>query len=144
MIIDPFLTVVGNLTADPELRYTPNGTALACFTIACESHAPERGSGRRKDAEPLFLRCSLWRQAAENAADGLTRGTRVIAHGRLQQRSYQTRDGDTRTVIELQVDDIGPSMKCTRVKIDNADRSSAPSSPAAEQDPADNPNALII
>ena len=144
MITDPFLTVVGNLTADPELRYTPNGAALACFTIACESHAPEKGKGRRKEGEPLFLRCTLWRQAAENAADGLTRGTRVIAHGRLQQRSYQTRDGEKRTVIELQVDDIGPSLKYARVKIANRDRSSAPSAPVAVQDPAGHPNALSV
>jgi single-strand DNA-binding protein len=136
MIIDPVLTVIGNLTADPELSYTPGGAALACFTIACTTRSSDRSSRQRKEGEPLFLRCSLWRQAAENAAEGLSRGTRVIAHGRLQQRSYQTSDGDKRSVIELQVDEIGPSMKYAMVKIAKTDRSSMSSTSAAEQDAA--------
>jgi single-strand DNA-binding protein len=102
----------------------------------CTTRSSDRGSRQGKEGEPLFLRCSLWRQAAENAAEELTRGTRVIAHGRLQRRSYQTSDGDKRTVIELQVDEIGPSMKYATVKIAKTDRSSMPSTSAAEQDAA--------
>ena len=111
------LTVIGNLTADPELRYTPSGDAVASFTIASNPHTYHRGSGEWKHGEPMFLRCTLWRQAAEHAIDGLTRGTRVIAHGRLTQRSYQTEDGDKRTLVELQVDEIGPSIRYATVQV---------------------------
>lgn len=116
------LTVVGNLTADPELRYTPSGGAVASFTIASTPRTFDRTANEWKDGDPLFLRCSLRRQAAENAADGLTRGTRVIAQGRLQQRSYETGDGEKRTVIELQVDEIGPSVKYASVRVTRPQR----------------------
>ena len=121
---DTIITVVGNLTADPELRFTPSGAAVASFTIASTPRSFDRNSNEWKDGEALFLRCSLWRQAAENAAESLTRGMRVIAQGRLQQRSYETREGEKRTVIELQVDEIGPSLKYASAKVNRTQRGS--------------------
>src|SRR5882724_12944538 len=117
------ITVVGNLTADPELRFTPSGAAVASFTIASTPRTFDRNSNEWKDGEALFLRCSIWRQAAENAAESLTRGMRVIASGRLKQRSYETREGEKRTVIELQVDEIGPSLRYATAKVNKASRS---------------------
>jgi single-strand DNA-binding protein len=111
------VTVVGNLTDEPELRYTPSGAAVASFTIASTPRTFDRASNEWKDGETLFLRCSLWRQAAENAADGLGRGMWVIAQGRLQQRSFETAEGEKRTVVELQVDEIGPSVRYASVKV---------------------------
>ena len=121
---DTIITVVGNLTADPELRFTPSGAAVASFTIASTPRSFDRNTNEWKDGEALFLRCSLWRQAAENAAESLTRGMRVIAQGRLQQRSYETREGEKRTVIELQVDEIGPSLKYASAKVNRTQRGS--------------------
>src|SRR5258708_29791490 len=103
------ITVVGNLTDDPELRFTPSGAAVANFTVASTPRSLDRQTNEWKDGEALFLRCSLWRQAAENAAESLTRGTRVIVQGRLVQRSFETKEGEKRTVVELQVDEIAPS-----------------------------------
>ena len=122
---DTVITVVGNLTADPELRFTPSGAAVASFTIASTPRQFDRNSNEWKDGEALFLRCSLWRQAAENAAESLTRGMRVIAQGRLQQRSYETREGEKRTVIELQVDEIGPSLRYASAKVNRTQRGSS-------------------
>jgi single-strand DNA-binding protein len=122
---DTVITVVGNLTADPELRFTASGAAVASFTIASTPRTFDRNSNEWKDGEALFLRCSLWRQAAENAAESLTRGMRVIAQGRLQQRSYETREGEKRTVIELQVDEIGPSLKYASAKVNRTQRGSS-------------------
>jgi single-strand DNA-binding protein len=121
---DTVITVVGNLTADPELRFTPSGAAVASFTIASTPRTFDRNTNEWKDGEALFLRCSLWRQAAENAAESLTRGMRVIAQGRLQQRSYETREGEKRTVIELQVDEIGPSLRYASAKVNRTQRGS--------------------
>jgi single-strand DNA-binding protein len=121
---DTVITVVGNLTADPELRFTASGAAVASFTIASTPRSFDRQSNEWKDGEALFLRCSLWRQAAENAAESLTRGMRVIAQGRLQQRSYETREGEKRTVIELQVEEIGPSLRYASAKVNRSQRSS--------------------
>ena len=121
---DTIITVVGNLTADPELRFTPSGAAVASFTIASTPRTFDRNTNEWKDGEALFLRCSLWRQAAENAAESLTRGMRVIAQGRLQQRSYETREGEKRTVIELQVDEIGPSLRYASAKVNRTQRGS--------------------
>jgi len=121
---DTVITVVGNLTADPELRFTPSGAAVASFTIASTPRSFDKNTNEWKDGEALFLRCSLWRQAAENAAESLTRGMRVIAQGRLQQRSYETREGEKRTVIELQVDEIGPSLKYASAKVNRTQRGS--------------------
>jgi single-strand DNA-binding protein len=108
---DTIITVVGNLTADPELRFTPSGAAVANFTVASTPRVFDRQTGEWKDGEALFLRCNIWRQAAENVAESLTRGARVIVQGRLKQRSFETKDGETRTVVELEVDEIGPSLR---------------------------------
>ncbi|WP_134727541.1 single-stranded DNA-binding protein [Amycolatopsis nivea] len=105
------ITVVGNLTSDPELRFTPSGAAVANFTVASTPRTLDRQSGEWKDGEALFLRCSIWRQAAENVAESLVRGARVVVTGRLVQRSFETKEGEKRTVVELQVDEIGPSLR---------------------------------
>jgi single-strand DNA-binding protein len=122
---ETIITVVGNLTADPELRFTPSGAAVASFTIASTPRTFDRNTNEWKDGEALFLRCSLWRQAAENAAESLTRGMRVIAQGRLKQRSFETREGEKRTVIELDVDEIGPSLKYASAKVNKTQRGSS-------------------
>lgn len=118
------ITVIGNLTADPELRFAPSGAAVASFTIASTPRTLDRSSNEWKDGDTLYLRCSLWRQAAEHASESLTRGSRVIAQGRLKQRSYETAEGDKRTVVELDVDDIGPSLRYATAKVTRSQRSS--------------------
>ncbi|WP_037368166.1 single-stranded DNA-binding protein [Amycolatopsis orientalis] len=118
------LTVVGNLTSDPELRFTPSGAAVANFTVASTPRTLDRQSGEWKDGEPLFLRCSIWRQAAENVAESLTRGARVIVTGRLVQRSFETKEGEKRTVVELQVDEIGPSLRYATARVTKVSRNS--------------------
>src|SRR4051794_5165726 len=110
------ITVIGNLTADPELRFTPSGAAVANFTVASTPRTFDRQSQEWKDGEALFLRCNVWRQAAENCAESLQRGARVIVSGRLKQRSFDTKEGEKRTVIELEVDEIGPSLKYATAK----------------------------
>jgi single-strand DNA-binding protein len=141
------ITVVGNLTADPELRYTQNGVAVANFTIASTPRTYDRASGEWKDGEALFLRASVWRDFAEHVANSLTKGSRVIASGRLRQRSYETKEGEKRTSIELEVDEIGPSLRyatasVTRVAGNRSggavvaeDQWSAPAAGGATQDP---------
>ncbi|MDR3107418.1 MAG: single-stranded DNA-binding protein [Bifidobacteriaceae bacterium] len=115
---DTIITVIGNLTADPELRFTANGsTPVANFTVASTPRTYDRASGEWKDGEALFLRCSVWREAAENVAETLTKGMRVIVQGRLTQRSYDTREGERRTVVELQVDEVGPSLRYASAKV---------------------------
>ncbi|HLS15692.1 MAG TPA: single-stranded DNA-binding protein [Beutenbergiaceae bacterium] len=116
------ITVVGNLTADPELRFTPSGAAVANFTVASTPRQFDRQSGEWKDGETLFLRCSIWREAAENVAESLTKGMRVVTQGRLVQRSFETREGEKRTVVELQVDEVGPSMRYATAKVTRAQR----------------------
>ncbi|GAA1864486.1 single-stranded DNA-binding protein [Myceligenerans crystallogenes] len=116
------ITVVGNLTGDPELRFTPSGAAVANFTIASTPRVFDRQSNEWKDGETLFMRCSLWREAAENVAESLTKGMRCIAQGRLVQRSYETREGEKRTVVELQVDEIGPSLRRATAKVSRSNR----------------------
>ena len=108
---ETLLTVVGNLVADPELRYTPSGAAVANFRIASTPRTFDRNTNQWVDGDPLFLTCNVWREAAENVAETLAKGMRVIAQGRLRQRSYETREGEKRTLFELEVDDIGPSLK---------------------------------
>ncbi|HYB39747.1 MAG TPA: single-stranded DNA-binding protein [Mycobacterium sp.] len=120
---DTTITVVGNLTADPELRFTPSGAAVANFTVASTPRIYDRQSGEWKDGEALFLRCNIWREAAENVAESLTRGSRVIVTGRLKQRSFETRDGEKRTVVEVEVDEIGPSLRYATAKVNKASRS---------------------
>jgi single-strand DNA-binding protein len=117
------ITVVGNLTADPALRFTPAGAAVANFTVASTPRTFDRQSNEWKDGEALFLNCSVWRQAAENAAESLTRGMRVIVSGRLKARSYETREGEKRTVFEIDVDEVGPSMKYATAKVTKTSRS---------------------
>jgi single-strand DNA-binding protein len=116
------ITVVGNLTADPELRFTPSGAAVANFTVASTPRTFDRQTNDWKDGESLFLNCSVWRQAAENAAESLTRGMRVIVSGRLKARSYETREGEKRTVFEIDVDEVGPSMKYATAKVTKTSR----------------------
>jgi single-strand DNA-binding protein len=119
---DTIITIVGNLTNDPELRFTPSGAAVANFTIASTPRTFDRQSNEWKDGETLFMRCSVWREAAENVAESLTRGTAVIAQGRLQSRSFETREGEKRTVVEMQVDEIGPSLRRATAKVTKAQR----------------------
>jgi single-strand DNA-binding protein len=117
------ITVIGNLTSDPELRFTPSGSAVANFTIASTPRTFDRQSNEWKDGETLFLRASVWREAAENVAESLTKGTRVIVSGRLKSRSYETKEGEKRTVIELEVDEIGPSLRYANAKVNRTQRS---------------------
>jgi len=121
---DTIITVIGNLTADPELRFTQSGAAVANFTVASTPRTLDRQSGEWKDGEALFLRCNIWRQAAENVAESLTRGARVIVSGRLKQRSFETREGEKRTVVELEVDEIGPSLRYATAKVNKVARGS--------------------
>jgi len=114
---DTIITIVGNLTADPEMRFTPSGAAVASFTVASTPRTFDRAAGEWKDGETLFMRCSIWRDAAENVAESLTKGTRVIVQGRLVQRSYTTREGENRTVVEMQVDEIGPSLRYAKAQV---------------------------
>ena len=116
------ITVVGNLTADPELRFTPSGAAVANFTVASTPRTFDRQSGEWKDGDALFMRCNVWRQAAENVAETLTRGMRVMVSGRLRQRSFETREGEKRTVVELEVDEVGPSLRYATAKVTKASR----------------------
>lgn len=123
---DTIITVVGNLTADPELRFTASGAAVANFTVASTPRAFDRASGEWKDGEALFLRCNIWRQAAENVTESLTRGSRVVVTGRLKQRSFETKEGEKRTVIELEVDEIGPSLRYATAKVNKVARQDGP------------------
>jgi len=117
---DTIITVVGNLTADPELRYTQSGLAVANFTIASTPRVFDRASNEWKDGEALFLRASCWREFAEHVAGSLTKGSRVIATGKLKSRSYETREGEKRTSIELEVDEIGPSLRYATASVTRA------------------------
>jgi single-strand DNA-binding protein len=121
---DTVITVIGNLTSDPELRFTPSGAAVANFTVASTPRTVDRASGEWKDGEALFLRCNIWRQAAENVAESLTRGARVVVQGRLKQRSFETKEGEKRTVFELEVDEIGPSLRYATAKVNKVSRGS--------------------
>ena len=122
MANDTVITVVGNLTADPELRFTPSGAAVANFTVASTPRTFDRQSNEWKDGETLFMRCSVWRDAAENVAESLHRGTRVVVTGRLKSRSYDTKEGEKRTVMELEVDEVGPSLRYASAKVTKAER----------------------
>lgn len=132
---DTQITVVGNLTADPELRFTPAGAAVANFTIASTPRSFDKQTNEWKDGETLFLRCSLWRTAAENAAESLVKGMRVIAQGRLVQRSYD-KDGEKRTVVELQVDEIGPSLRNATAKVTRIEQNAEFHQAAGQNPPA--------
>ena len=125
---DTYITVVGNLTADPELRYTQGGLAVANFTIASTPRTFDRAANEWKDGEALFLRASCWREFAEHVAGSLTKGSRVVATGRLKQRSYETKEGEKRTSIELEVDEIGPSLRYATAQVTRAPGGSGGSS----------------
>src|SRR4051812_38929200 len=111
------ITVVGNLTDDPELRFTPSGAAVANFTVASTPRFLDKQTNEWKDGDALFMRCNIWRQAAENVAESLQRGARVIVQGRLKQRSYETKEGEKRTVYEVEVDEVGPSLRYATAKV---------------------------
>ncbi len=132
------LTIVGNLTADPELRFTPAGHAVADFTVASTPRSYDRQAGQWRDGEPLFLRCTAWRQLAEHAAESLTKGTRVIVTGRLRQRSFELTEGVTRTVTELDVDELGPSLRHSTARVTKTTRTttSTTSEPTTTAAPA--------
>lgn len=117
------ITIVGNLTGDPELRFTPSGAAVANFTVASTPRTFDRQSNEWKDGETLFMRCSIWREAAENVAESLQRGTRVVVTGRLKSRSYETKEGEKRTVVEMDVDEVGPSLRYANAKVTKTQRS---------------------
>jgi single-strand DNA-binding protein len=121
---DTVITVIGNLTSDPELRFTPSGAAVANFTVAATPRTFDRQTNEWKDGDALFMRCNVWRQAAENVAETLTRGMRVMVQGRLRQRSFETREGEKRTVVELEVDEVGPSLRYATAKVNKVSRGS--------------------
>jgi single-strand DNA-binding protein len=121
---DTTITIVGNLVGDPELRYTPTGQAVANFRIASTPRFMDRTTNEWKDGDSLFLSCNVWRQAAENVAESLQRGMRVIVQGRLRQRSYETKEGEKRTVYEIEVDEVGPSLRNASAKVTKSQRSS--------------------
>ncbi len=121
---DTIITVIGNITGDPELRFTPSGAAVANFTVASTPRQFDRQSNEWKDGETLFMRCSVWRDAAENVAESLQRGTRVIVSGRLKSRSYETKEGEKRTVVEMEVDEVGPSLRYATAKVNRTQRGS--------------------
>jgi single-strand DNA-binding protein len=138
---DTNITLVGNLVDDPELRFTPSGQAVAKFRVASTPRYRDQQSGEWKDGESLFLSCNVWRQAAEHVAESLQRGMRVIVQGRLKQRSYETKEGEKRTVFEVEVDDVGPSLKNATAKVSKTTRSSGfggqpPDDPWATATPA--------
>ena len=122
MANETIITILGNLTSDPELRFTPSGSAVANFTIASTPRTFDKNSNEWKDGETLFLRSSVWREAAENVAESLTKGMGVIAQGRLKSRSYETKEGEKRTVIEFEIDEIGPSLKYAKAKVNRTQR----------------------
>ncbi|ANC31460.1 Single-stranded DNA-binding protein [Isoptericola dokdonensis DS-3] len=144
------ITVIGNLVADPELRFTPAGAAVANFAIASTPRTFDRQTNEWRDGQALFMRCSVWRDAAENVAESLRKGQRVIAQGRLTQRSYETREGEQRTVVELEVDEIGPSLRWATAQVQRAGRSGATTAggrdagtPAPAHDPWATPAAAL-
>lgn len=120
---DTQVTMIGNLTADPELKWGPSGAAVCNFTVASTPRILDKDSGQWKDSDsPLFMRCSVWRQYAENVAESLTKGMQVIVQGRLKQRSYETTSGEKRTVVELDVDDVGPTLRFATAKVTKSQR----------------------
>jgi single-strand DNA-binding protein len=133
---DTTITMIGNLVDDPELRFTPSGAAVAKFRVASTPRYLDKATNEWKDGESLFLQCQIWRQAAENVAESLTKGMRVILSGRLKQRSYETKEGEKRTVFEVEVDEVGPSLRSATAKVTRTQRAAGGnggfSAPAAE------------
>jgi len=140
---DTTITMIGNLVDDPELRFTPSGAAVAKFRVASTPRYLDKQTNEWKDGESLFLQCQIWRQAAENVAESLTKGMRVILSGRLKQRSYETKEGEKRTVFEVEVDEVGPSLRNATAKVTKAQRSAGGnggfSAPAAADSFNDDP-----
>lgn len=136
---DTVITIVGNLVDDPELRFTPTGQAVARFRIASTPRFMDRQTNEWKDGESLFLTCNVWRQAAENAAESLQRGMRVIVQGRLKQRSYETKEGEKRTVYEVEVDEVGPSLRNATAKVNKSSRQGGGGGGGFGGGPADDP-----
>ena len=140
---DTNITMIGNLVNDPELRFTPSGAAVAKFTVASTPRYLDKATNEWKDGDSLFLQCQIWRQAAENVAESLTRGMRVIVSGRLKQRSYETKEGEKRTVFEVEVDEVGPSLRNATAKVTKTTRPaggaggsfSTPTETASAEDP---------
>ncbi|MFF4777627.1 single-stranded DNA-binding protein [Microtetraspora fusca] len=132
---DTTITIVGNLVDDPELRFTPTGQAVARFRIASTPRFLDRQTNEWKDGEGLFLTCNVWRQAAENVAESLQRGMRVIVQGRLRQRSYETKEGEKRTVYEVEVDEVGPSLRNATAKVNKTTRQGGGNSGGPANDP---------
>ena len=130
---DTVITVIGNLTGDPELRFTPNGVAVANFTIASTPRDFDRASGEWKEGETLFLRASVWREVAENVAETLRKGMRVIVQGRLKSRSYETKEGERRTSMELEVEDVGPSLRFASAVVSRVQRGAVNGAPPVQQ-----------
>lgn len=128
---EPTITITGNLTEAPELRFTPSGAAVANFTVASTPRTLNKQTNEWEDGEALFVRCAVWRQAAENVTESLDKGSRVIVHGRLRARSYETKQGEKRTSIEMDVDEIGPSLRWATAKVARAGRSEGRSAPAS-------------
>ena len=128
---DTQITIAGNLVDDPELRFTPAGQPVARFRVASTPRFRDNSTGEWKDGDSLFLTCNVWRQAAENVAESLTRGTRVIVSGRLRQRSYETKEGEKRTVYEIEVDDVGPSLRNASAKVNKVARNGPGSGPGS-------------
>ena len=140
---DTNITMIGNLVNDPELRFTPSGAAVAKFTVASTPRYLDKATNEWKDGDSLFLQCQIWRQAAENVAESLTRGMRVLVSGRLKQRSYETKEGEKRTVFEVEVDEVGPSLRNATAKVTKTTRQGGStggfSSPASSSDSSDDP-----
>ena len=141
---DTTITMIGNLVNDPELRFTPSGAAVAKFTVASTPRYLDKNTNEWKDGDSLFLQCNIWRQAAENVAESLTRGMRVIVSGRLKQRSYETKEGEKRTVFEVEVDEVGPSLRNATAKVTKTTRAAGAaggsfSTPTAETSSAEDP-----
>jgi len=132
---DTQITIAGNLVDDPELRFTPAGQPVARFRVASTPRFRDNNTGEWKDGDSLFLTCNVWRQAAENVAESLTRGTRVIVSGRLRQRSYETKEGEKRTVYEVEVDDVGPSLRNASAKVNKVARNGSGGGPAGPGGP---------
>ena len=138
---DTQITIAGNLVDDPELRFTPAGQPVARFRVASTPRFRDNSTGEWKDGDSLFLTCNVWRQAAENVAESLQRGMRVIVSGRLRQRSYETKEGEKRTVYEVEVDDVGPSLRNASAKVNKVTRNgSAPGGPAGPAGPGGRPS----
>ena len=129
---DTNITIVGNVVNEPELRYTPSGQAVATFRVASTPRHLDKAANEWKDGESLFLSCNVWRQAAENVAESLSKGMRVIVVGRLKQRTYETKDGEKRTVYEIEVDEVGPSLRNASAKVSRTTRSSGSAAPAED------------